>query len=269
MAKSKDEVYLDEMYARQKESALTALKSEYDANVTQADKGKAETEQKYYDAKREAAGDAARAKLNMNERFAANGLNTGTAGQAALALQNQANANLGALDEAGAKAAADFETAKTELTRAYQAAVQKAISDNDAEKAAALYDLYKEKMAEAKDQVNTMLSAGVMPDAALIEQSGYGADYVSKLYNALNGASGGGYSGSGGGGNLPTDEPKSEWGTGVSDVQYKGMRETLYRGKQKYGSAWAAQKLAEYVNNSNITEAQAVQLGRYAGIDLE
>lgn len=54
----------------------------------------------------------------------------------------------------------------------------------------------------------------------------------------------------------------------ASAVEYKGMRDTLYYGKQNRGLEWAQNKLIEYIDSGEIDEAQARDLARYVGLSF-
>ena len=123
-----EEQYINKIYDAQKQSTLNTLKSAYEA-------------------KRQAAGEAALTRQRLNEQFAANGLNTGAAGQAHLALLNQQAANLNSIEMKRAQAENAYNAQKAALTQEYQSQIKSAILDNDADRAAALYALYKQNVS--------------------------------------------------------------------------------------------------------------------------
>ena len=143
-----EEAYINDIYDRQKESTLRTLKSAYDSNVSSIDTAKKALDTNSYEAKREAAGDAAITRQRLNEAFAANGLNTGAVGQANLALLNQKAANLNKIDLAKQQAQQEYDAQKAALMQTYQAEVKSAIQQNDADKAKALYAAWKEQQAK-------------------------------------------------------------------------------------------------------------------------
>lgn len=144
-----DEQYIEKIYDSQKQSALNALKSAYDNNVSSVDTAKQNTDTTAYNAKREAAGNAAVTRQRLNETFAANGLNTGAMGQANLALLNQKAAELNDIEVKRVAAQAEFDRQKAQLAQTYQTEVKNAILNNDADRAAALYKLYQQQQQEA------------------------------------------------------------------------------------------------------------------------
>lgn len=144
-----EEAYINDIYNRQKESTLRTLKSAYDNNLSSINTAQKALDTNAYEAKREAAGDAAVARQRLNETFAANGLNTGAVGQANLALLNQKAANLNKIDLAKQQAQQEYDAQKAALMQTYQAEVKSAIQQNDAQKAQALYAAWKEQQAQA------------------------------------------------------------------------------------------------------------------------
>lgn len=147
-----EEAYINDIYNRQKESTLRTLKSAYDSNVASIDTARKALDTNAYEAKREAAGDAAITRQRLNEAFAANGLNTGAVGQANLALLNQKAANLNKIDLAKQQAQQEYDAQKAALMQTYQAEVKSAIQQNDAQRAQALYAAWKEQQAQAQAQ---------------------------------------------------------------------------------------------------------------------
>ena len=143
-----EEAYINDIYDRQKESTLRTLKSAYDSNVASIDTAKKALDTNAYEAKREAAGDAAITRQRLNEAFAANGLNTGAVGQANLALLNQKAANLNKINLAQQQAQQEYDAQKAALMQTYQAEVKSAIQQNDADRAKALYAAWKEQQAK-------------------------------------------------------------------------------------------------------------------------
>ena len=142
-----EEQYINKIYDAQKQSTLNTLKSAYDKNIASVDSAMSNLGTSAYEAKRQAAGEAALARQRLNEQFAANGLNTGAAGQAHLALLNQQAANLNSIEMKRAQAENAYNAQKAALTQEYQSQIKSAILDNDADRAAALYALYKQNVS--------------------------------------------------------------------------------------------------------------------------
>ena len=142
-----EEQYINKIYDAQKQSTLNTLKSAYDRNIASVDSAMSNLGTSAYEAKRQAAGEAALTRQRLNEQFAANGLNTGAAGQAHLALLNQQAANLNSIEMKRAQAENAYNAQKAALTQEYQSQIKSAILDNDADRAAALYALYKQNVS--------------------------------------------------------------------------------------------------------------------------
>ena len=144
-----EEQYINKIYDAQKQSTLNTLKSAYDKNIASVDSAMSNLGTSAYEAKRQAAGEAALTRQRLNEQFAANGLNTGAAGQAHLALLNQQAANLNSIEMKRAQAENAYNAQKAALTQEYQSQIKSAILDNDADRAAALYALYKQNVSRS------------------------------------------------------------------------------------------------------------------------
>lgn len=66
------------------------------------------------------------------------------------------------------------------------------------------------------------------------------------------------------------DEPDVPTGdTGVDYETYKGLRATLYYGKQVNGTEWAENKLIDFISNKGISQQQANDLASYLGLNLK
>lgn len=207
-----EEQYINKIYDAQKQSTLNTLKSAYDKNIASVDSAMSNLGTSAYEAKRQAAGEAALTRQRLNEQFAANGLNTGAAGQAHLALLNQQAANLNSIELKRAQAENAYNAQKAALTQEYQSQIKSAILDNDADRAAALYALYKQ--------------------------------------NASGRGSGGG--GSGGGGGDKDDgefnDPDGNGNTEAGSVVYKNG--AYWVGNQRFADEARAAAYASYKNGS-------------------
>lgn len=176
----------------------------------------------YYEMARRAQAKADLERANTNEVLAANGLNTGAVGQAALAQSNMLQGNLNAINMQEAQALNDIDAAIAQLRADYEGAVYEAITNNEVARAQALYEQYQaeeqkaaaqkqailsaqqtaatEQAELARKQVDAMIKAGLTPDAQLIAAAGYDAGYVSAMAGAnANKNVGGGGGGNGGG----------------------------------------------------------------------
>lgn len=131
--------YLEQMYAAKKAAALAELQAAYEKNVAELNRAGEGLGAAYQTARRQTAGAAALAERNFHEYAAAGGLNSGTAGQAALARSVTLQNNLNAIDTDEAGAAADLQLARANAETEYNSAIAKAQADGDYELAQALY----------------------------------------------------------------------------------------------------------------------------------
>lgn len=148
------EAYINALYDANEQKKRAALEAQYTANVGTLDQQAAKIPGQYAAAANQAAAQAAVNRAGFNEMAAASGLNTGAAGQAALA---QNNALLGAVSEIRrnqADALNDVEAQRVALQQQYQAAIKEAIANNEADRAAALYN-------EAKRVDESLVSTAV------------------------------------------------------------------------------------------------------------
>lgn len=129
---------------------------------------------------------------------------------------------------------------------------------------------YQNAQNAVADQVTAILQMGGTPSNSLIARSGLSDEYVDALRNyyqqqaaAQTAARSGGRSG--GGGKKKSDTPTDK----ASAVDYKGLRDTLYYGRQLYGTDWAQAKFLNFVDSENMSEKQAKTLAKYVGLDLD
>ena len=174
-----EEQYINKIYDAKKQSTLNTLKSAYDKNIASVDSAMSNLGTSAYEAKRQAAGEAALTRQRLNEQFAANGLNTGAAGQAHLALLNQQAANLNNIELKRAQAENAYNAQKAALTQEYQSQIKSAILDNDAERAKALYALYKQNVSRSSpvgdpgDTGNDEFEGGPVQESVVYKNGAY------------------------------------------------------------------------------------------------
>lgn len=131
--------YIREYYAVAEERAKNAAEEAYLSSLEAIDAEAAKLPAYYDEARRQQTGQNALERKAMNERFAASGLNTGTAGQAALA-QSAVNQNaMAQIRRAEADAMAAVEGRRREVAIEYEAKVRDAVLSGDMAKAQALF----------------------------------------------------------------------------------------------------------------------------------
>ena len=148
------EAYINAMYDANAAKQKAALEEQYMANVGTLDRQAAKIPGQYDAAANQAAAQAAINRANFNEQAAATGLNAGATGQAALAQNNALLGEIAAIRKNQADALGDVEAQRASLMQQYQAAIKAAIANNEADRAAALYN-------EAKRVDESLVSTAV------------------------------------------------------------------------------------------------------------
>lgn len=159
---------VDNLYKQQQEVALAKLKAAYEQNIIDVDAQAAKIPQTYQTARNQTAATAEQNRAAFNERAAAYGLNSGTGGQADLAMRNQNAANMSAINQQQANAINDLDTTRLKLSTAYQNDIAQAIANGELSKAQALYN------------------EAIRVDNSLIEQSQAQADEDYRYWAANN-----------------------------------------------------------------------------------
>ena len=134
--------YLKDMYAQNLEAQLAGLKSSYDQNVADLQAEAEAIPKRYYEARNETAAQNDLQREYFNEMAAANGLNTGTTGQAALANSATLQGNLSSISEQEKDALSANALEQNKLAIAYQNAINEATASGNASLAQALYQEY-------------------------------------------------------------------------------------------------------------------------------
>ena len=187
---STTEDYLRQMYGAITDAQLAELKAAYEKNLAEIERGKVGLEEGYQNARNQTAGAADLARRNFNEYAAAQGLNSGTGGQAELARNVTLQNNLNTLNAEEAQAFADLELARTNAETEYNLAVAQAEANGQYELAAALYEegIRTQEMLAAQQEAilaqaqaqqsqlagygENWLKTGAMPSAAMLEAMG-------------------------------------------------------------------------------------------------
>ena len=134
--------YLKELYAQKVAAELAALKSAYEKNTSTLDASRAQIAPVYDIARNSAANQNALSRGAFQEMAVANGLNTGTTGQAALAQDVVLQQNLSQIDREQAEKTAEIDLQRSQLDTEYQNAIAEAQATGNAELANALYEEY-------------------------------------------------------------------------------------------------------------------------------
>ncbi len=246
--------YLKELYAKKKAAELAALKSAYEQNTATLDASRAQIAPVYDIARNSAANQNALSRGAFQEMAVANGLNTGTTGQAALAQDVVLQQNLSQIDREQAEKTAEIDLQRSQLDTEYRNAIAKAEATGDAELANALYEEYvRQQNLYAKYGGQTGGSGGSSTGGSTVVKPTLTASQVqSALKNGI-----------------VTDDVISAF-----DYYYgQGAYDSLYgTGKLTAGSSsgrkTSGSKKGSY-SNGKLTNEQVKQLQKYYGVSQD
>lgn len=248
--------YLKELYAQKVAAELAALKSAYEQNTATLDASRAQIAPVYDIARNSAANQNALSRGAFQEMAVANGLNTGTTGQAALAQDVVLQQNLSQIDREQAEKTAAIDLQRSQLDTEYRNAIAKAEATGDAELANALYEEYvRQQNLYAKYGGQTGGSGGSSTGGNTVVKPTLTASQVqSALKNGI-----------------VTDDVISAfdyyYGQGSYDALYgTGKLKTGTTGTAKTGSKRSGK--SSYSNGS-LTNEQVKQLQKYYGVTAD
>lgn len=240
--------YLKELYAQKVAAELAALKSAYEKNTSTLDASRAQIAPVYDIARNSAANQNALSRGAFQEMAVANGLNTGTTGQAALAQDVVLQQNLSQIDREQAEKTAAIDLQRSQLDTEYQNAIAEAQATGNAELANALYEEYVRKQNQAVKQ--TALAAATTAAKPILT--------ASQVQSALKNG-------------IVTDDVISAF-----DYYYgQGSYDALYgTGKLKAGTTGAAKTGSKSsgkssYSNGSLTNEQVKQLQKYYGVSQD
>ena len=248
--------YLKELYAKKVAAELAALKSAYEQNTATLDASRAQIAPVYDIARNSAANQNALSRGAFQEMAVANGLNTGTTGQAALAQDVVLQQNLSQIDREQAEKTAAIDLQRSQLDTEYRNAIAKAEATGDAELANALYEEYvRQQNLYAKYGAQTGGSgSGSSGGSAVVKPNLTASQVQSALKNGI-----------------VTDDVISAfdyyYGQGAYDALYgTGKLQAGTTGTAKTGSKRSGK--SSYSNGS-LTNEQVKQLQRYYGVSQD
>ena len=249
--------YLKELYAKKVAAELAALKSAYEQNTATLDASRAQIAPVYDIARNSAANQNALSRGAFQEMAVANGLNTGTTGQAALAQDVVLQQNLSQIDREQAEKTAAIDLQRSQLDTEYRNAIAKAEATGDAELANALYEEYvRQQNLYAKYGGQTGGSgSGSSGGSTVVKPTLTASQVQSALKNGI-----------------VTDDVISAfdyyYGQGAYDSLYGTGRLTAgTTGTTKTGSS-TGKKKGSYSNGS-LTNEQVKQLQKYYGVSQD
>ena len=248
--------YLKELYAKKKAAELAALKSAYEQNTATLDASRAQIAPVYDIARNSAANQNALSRGAFQEMAVANGLNTGTTGQAALAQDVVLQQNLSEIDREQVEKTAAIDLQRSQLDTEYRNAIAKAEATGDAELANALYEEYvRQQNLYAKYGGQTGGSgSGSSGGSAVVKPTLTASQVQSALKNGI-----------------VTDDVISAfdyyYGQGSYDALYgTGKLKAGTTGTAKTGSSGSGK--SSYSNGS-LTNEQVKQLQKYYGVTAD
>lgn len=151
---------IEQMYAAQREAQLRQLEASYNQSLSDAQAAQAKIDPLYQGKANDLAVQYERNRRNYNQQAVGNGINTGTASQAALAMNSNYQRDYGALRTAQANAQAEADRGMANLQAQYQNAVSNAIAQNDYQKASALYQEYNNQYTRDSQQAALLAQYG-------------------------------------------------------------------------------------------------------------
>ncbi len=151
---------IEQMYAAQREAQLKQLEASYNQSLSDAQAAQAKIDPLYQGKANDLAVQYERNRRNYNQQAVGNGINTGTASQAALAMNSNYQRDYGALRTAQANAQAEADRGMANLQAQYQNAVSNAIAQNDYQKASALYKEYNNQYTRDSQQAALLAQYG-------------------------------------------------------------------------------------------------------------
>lgn len=246
--------YLKELYAKKVAAELAALKSAYEKNTATLDASRAQIAPVYDIARNSAANQNALSRGAFQEMAVANGLNTGTTGQAALAQDVVLQQNLSQIDREQAEKTAAIDLQRSQLDTEYRNAIAKAEATGDAELANALYEEYvRQQNLYAKYGGQTGGSgSGISGGSTVVKPTLTASQVQSALKNGI-----------------VTDDVISAfdyyYGQGAYDSLY-GTGKLTSGGSSGGGST--GKKKGSYSNGS-LTNQQVKQLQKYYGVSQD
>lgn len=246
--------YLKELYAKKVAAELAALKSAYERNTATLDASRAQIAPVYDIARNSAANQNALSRGAFQEMAVANGLNTGTTGQAALAQDVVLQQNLSQIDREQAEKTAAIDLQRSQLDTDYRNAIAKAEATGDAELANALYEEYvRQQNLYAKYGGQTGGSgSGSTGGSTVVKPTLTASQVQSALKNGI-----------------VTDDVISAfdyyYGQGAYDSLY-GTGKLTSGGSSGGGST--GRKKGSYSNGS-LTNQQVKQLQKYYGVSQD
>lgn len=171
---------VNSMYDAQKQNQLSQLENAYNQSKSAQQAAKDQISPTYQQKANDLAVQYERNRRNFNQQAAGNGINTGTASQAALAQNSMYQRDYGELRGAEADALTAADRGLADLETAYQNNIRAAAAENDYKRAAALLDEYKNQYSRDLQRAQTLASFGDFSGYSTI----YGDTEANNMFNA-------------------------------------------------------------------------------------
>lgn len=168
---------INSMYDAQREAQLKQLENSYNQSLSAAQEARDKIAPQYKASANDLAVQYERNRRNFNQQAAADGINTGTASQAALAQNSAYQRDFGNLRKSESEALASADRGIADLTTKYQNDISSAIADNDYKRAAAMLDEYNNQYKKNMTQAEILASYG---DFSMYEIL-FGKDQADKM----------------------------------------------------------------------------------------
>lgn len=170
---------INQMYDAQKQNQLSQLESAYNQSKSAAQAAADKINPTYQQKANDLAVQYERNRRNFNQQAAGNGINTGTASQAALAQNSMYQRDYGRLRTAEADAQAEANRGLADLEAQYQSNIKAAVAENDYNRAAALLKEYNDRYSRDLQQAQTLAGFGDFSGYANI----YGDQQATNMFN--------------------------------------------------------------------------------------
>lgn len=176
---------INNMYDAQKASTMAGLEGAYNQNMSNAQAAREQINPTYQQSANDVSAAYERTRRNNNQMAAANGLNTGAAGQQAVAQSNAYMNSLGQVRTAQANALNAADRGMADMEAQYKMQVAQALANNDYQRAAALFDESQNQYARSQDRAKILAGYGDFSGyAGLYGQDA--ADQMTTIWNTQN-----------------------------------------------------------------------------------
>lgn len=173
---------INNMYDAQKSSTMAGLESAYNQNMSNAQAQREQINPTYQQSANDVSAAYERTRRNNNQMAAANGLNTGAAGQQAVAQNNAYMNSLGQVRTAQANALNAADRGMADMEAQYKMQVAQALANNDYQRAAALFDESQNQYARSQDRAKILAGYGDFSGYAGL----YGEDAANQMSTIWN-----------------------------------------------------------------------------------